>query len=147
MHLPVHEGSRGDEWTFPAPEMAAPWRHRVLTPGHAARRIEEDLVSGEYRLVVEEVGPECENLDHGLTTRESSHETWAIHPGDPASARSEISKRQELSRGDWRVETEVTAVMRGDAETLYFEAELIARAGGEEVLRRRWEDRVPRQFV
>ena len=38
-------------------------------------------------------------------------------------------------------------VMRGDAETLYFEAELIARANGEEVARRRWEDRVPRQFV
>ena len=147
LHLPVHEGSRGDEWTFPAPEMAAPWRHRVLTPEHAARRIEEDLVSGEYRLVVEEVGPECENLDHGLTTRESSHETWAIHPDDPASARSEIRKRQELSRGGWRVETEVRAVMRGDAETLYFEAELIARANGEEVLRRCWEDRVPRQFV
>ena len=147
LHLPVHEGSTGDEWSFPAPEMARAWRHEVLRPGHAARRIEEDLLTGRLALIVEEEGAECENLDHGLVTRETLREVWSIHPDDPAEAEAVILWTQKLGRGTWQVETEVRARMWCDAEHLHFDAELFAREGDEEVFRRHWQESVARRFV
>jgi uncharacterized protein len=147
LSLPVHEGSARDEWTFPAPEMARGWRHQVLKPGHAARRIEVDLLTGRISLIVEDEGAECENLDHGLVTRETMREVWSIHPDDPASAEVTVRWTQSLGRGDWRVHTDAQARMWCDATHLHFEAELAATEGAEEVFRRRWQDRVERRFV
>ncbi len=147
LNLPVHEGSVGDEWTFPAPEMADGWRHEVLKPGHAARRIEADLLTGVMRLIVEDAGAECENLDHGLITREISREVWSIRPDDPTSAEATIRWTQELSRGEWKVKTDAEARMWCDAEQLHFEAELTAMDGDEEVFRREWRESVERRFV
>lgn len=147
LHLPVHEGGQGDEWTFPAPEMAPAWKHRVLAPGRSARRIEEDLLTGRMSLIVEEEGAECENLQHGLVTRERMREVWSVHPDDPASATAEITWMQALSRGGWRVETEARARMWSTPESLEFDAELIAREGGAEVVRRHWRDSVLRRFI
>ncbi len=147
LHLPVHEASTGEEWTFPKPEMAPHWKHRVITPGQSARRIEADLLTGRRSLIVEEAGAECENLEHGLVTRENMREVWSIHPGDPTSAKAEICWTQALSRREWKVETEARAIMWSDAEALHFEAELVAREGGGEVLRRHWRDSVERRFV
>jgi putative CocE/NonD family hydrolase len=147
LHLPVHEGSAGDEWTFPAPEMAPAWRHKVHAPGRARRRIEEDLLTGRMSLIVEDEGVECENLDHGLVTRETMREVWSIHPDDPASAEAQIRWTQHLSRCAWRVETEAQARMWCDAEKLHFDAILTAHEGGKEVLRRQWQDSVERAFV
>lgn len=147
LNLPVHEGSTTSEWTFPPPEMAPAWRHKVHAPGHATRRIEGDLITGRVSLVIEDEGPESENLDHGLVTRETMHERWSVHPSDPASAASEIRWTQALSRGDWRVGTSVAAKMSCDAQHLHFEAELVATEGGKEVLRRDWRESVERRFV
>lgn len=147
LHLPVHEGGTSDEWRFPEPEMAPAWRHRVLTPGRAARRIEADLLTGRQSLVVEEDGAECENLDHGLVTRETMREVCSVHPDDPASAEATIQWTQALSRGGWRVETEVRSRMWCDADRLHFEAELVAREGNTEAVRRTWRDSVARRFV
>lgn len=147
LNLPVHQGGTTNEWTFPPPEMAPAWRHKVHAPGHAVRRIERDLLTGKVSLVIEDQGPENENLDHGLTTRETMGERWSVHPADPASAISEIRWTQALSRGGWKVETAVEAKMSCDAQHLHFEAELVAFEGGAEVLRRRWRDSVERRYV
>jgi hypothetical protein len=147
LNLPVHQGGTASEWTFPPPEMAPVWRHKVRAPGHVARRIERDLITGRVSLVIEDAGPECENLGHGLVTRETMRERWSVHPSDPASATSEISWTQSLSRGDWKVETTAEARMWSDAQHFHFEAKLVAKEAGDEVLRRDWRESVERRFV
>ena len=71
----------------------------ALVLAEFARRIERDLLTGRVSLVIEDQGPENENLDHGLVTRETMGERWSVHPADPASATSEIRWTQALSRG------------------------------------------------
>ncbi|MDZ4097033.1 MAG: CocE/NonD family hydrolase, partial [Paracoccaceae bacterium] len=54
LDLPVHAGGDATEWVPPPPESAPGWKHRLLRKGHAARRIETDLIGGETVLVIED---------------------------------------------------------------------------------------------
>ncbi|MEZ5888238.1 MAG: CocE/NonD family hydrolase [Paracoccaceae bacterium] len=144
LDLPVHAGSRGDEWQPPEPEGARPWNHRILREGRAARRIELDLLSGRQALVVEDDGGERENLDHGLISGETMSERWEIDPVDPLTARATIRWEQRLQRGDWQVRTEATGEMSATTDTLVTKARLTAWEGEAIVFQRDYEDRVPR---
>ncbi|NUB45111.1 CocE/NonD family hydrolase [Fertoebacter nigrum] len=146
LHLPVHQGSE-TEWVAPPPEGAAPWRHKVLREGHAARRVEHDLIAGTVALVVEDEGGDTENLAHGLITGDTMAERWQVHPDDPLAARAEIRWEQRLSRGDWAVRTLATAAMWSDATHLHMEARLEAFEGDNVVFARNYAEKVPRDFI
>lgn len=146
LELPVHEES-GPEWQPPPAEGAAPWKHRVLREGSAARRVERDLISGRWSLIVEDDGGERENLTHGLVSGETLREVWSIHPDDPLSARAEIFWEQRLSRGDWSVMTRCTTLMTGDADGLRMQADLQAYEGDSLILARSFDETVPRDFI
>lgn len=143
--LPVHEG--GQDWTPPPPEGAQPWAHRVLAKGHAARRIERDLIAGIEVLVVEDDQGEVENLTHGLITAEAMSERWSIRPGDPLSAEVVIRWTQGLRRGDWSVRTEAEARMTASETGLHMQARLTAWEGAAQVFERSWDETVARRFV
>jgi hypothetical protein len=143
--LPVREASAVG-WVPPPPEGATPWAHRVVRAGHAARRVEVDLLTGRRSLVVEDDGGGVENLDHGLITGESLVERWEI--GDtPQSARATHVWEQRLSRGDWAVRTRAEAEMTGTATHLRMVARLTAWEGDTLVFERAFDEEVERRFV
>ncbi|PJF09285.1 peptidase S15 [Pseudorhodobacter sp. MZDSW-24AT] len=143
--LPLHQG--GDSWSPPAPEAATPWAHRVLRKGQSRRCVETDLITGARALCVLEDGGDVENLSHGLCTGETLTERWEIHPDDPLSARATHVWEQRLSREAWRVRTQVTAQMFGDASHLHMHATLAAWEGDELIFSRDFKEKVPRRFV
>lgn len=147
LDLPVHAGSTGDEWTFPAPEAAAPADRRPLSPARAVRRVERDLLTGEIAVVIEDDGGTVEIGAHGLVTAESMSERWAVHPDDPLCSRGEIRWEQRLSRGDWNVRTLAEVRMTASATDLRMTGTLIAWESGARVFRRDWDERVPRVWV
>jgi hypothetical protein len=144
--LPVRSGPAAT-WLPPQPEAARPWRHRVLRPGSAERKIETDLIRGTRTLLIRSDTGNAENLDHGLVSGETVEERWTIHPGDPLSARAEIRWEQRLSRGDWQVWTLAETRLTATAGKLRHEARLTASEGGRTVFERQWDEAVPRDFV
>ncbi len=143
--LPVHSG--GAAWTPPPAEHATPWRHRVIRPARAVRRIEEDMLTGIVALIVESDEGAQENLDHGLIADESLTERWEIHPDDPLSARAVHVWEQLRSRGDWRIRTRAEAEMTASATHLRMTARLTAWEGETQVFSRSWDEEVARDFV
>ena len=144
--LPLHEGS-GPEWLPPEAEGAEPWDHRVIRPGHAARRIETDLLSGRVVMICEDDGGLVENTAYGLTIGESLVERWEIVPGDPLSARAHHVWEQSRGRGDWQVRTRAEAEMTGTATHLRMQARLTAWEAGVVVFERVYDEEVARRFV
>ena len=147
LDLPRHEGSAQEEWVPPPAEGGPAWKHRVLRPGKAVRRVERDLLSGRVTLVVGDDEGDAENLDHGLVSGGSMTERWSIMPDDPLSARCEIQWEQRLSRGGWSVRTEARTEMWGDSTHLHFAARLTGWEGMAMVFDRSTEDKVLRRFV
>lgn len=146
LDLPEHQGS-GSEWAPPPPETAPAWKHRVLRPGRASRKIETDLLTGRTALVVTDDGGDVENLTHGLCSGETMSERWEVDPADPLSARAVHVWEQRLSRGDWSVRTVATAEMTASATHLRMKATLTAWEGDGVVFERDYDDEVPRRFV
>ena len=90
---------------------------------------------------------DAENLTHGLQTGETMTELWEVHPDDPLSARAVHTWEQRLSRGDWRVRTEVHTEMTASASHLRLQARLTAYEGETKIFERSFDDEVPRVFV
>lgn len=147
LDLPVHGGGSGNEWDPPPAASAAPWKHRILREGRAARRIETDLIGGASALVIEEDGGDVENLGHGLCTGETMTERWEIRPDDPLSAKGTIRWEQRLSRGDWRVRTVAETEMTSTAAGLRMVARLTAWEGEDVAFERTWDETVARDFI
>jgi uncharacterized protein len=146
LDLPVHQGVAG-EWTPPPAEHAKPWQHKVLREGKTTRKIETDLITGKVALVIRDDLGDAENLTHGLQTGETMTELWEVHPDDPLSARAVHTWEQRLSRGDWRVRTEVHTEMTASASHLRLQARLTAYEGETKIFERSFDDEVPRVFV
>jgi predicted acyl esterase len=146
LDLPVVTGAP-EGWQPPPAEAAAPWPHRRLSPEHAARRIERDLIGGTVTLLVEDDTGDREDAAHGLVTGAGMTERWTIRGDDPLSASVAIVWEQRLSRGDWQVRTRAETQMTGTADTLTIRSRLTAWEGGVQVFDRTDEDRVPRAFV
>ncbi|QPM92372.1 CocE/NonD family hydrolase [Pseudooceanicola algae] len=143
--LPLHSGGTDDEWQFPAPESAAPWRFRQHSPADASRRIDHDLITGQRSLIVTEDSGDAEDLDHGLISGETSTERWTITPDAPLSAKAEITWEQRLSRGDWGVRIQVEAQMQADGDTFSLKARLRAFENEQEIYARDYDEPVPRR--
>jgi uncharacterized protein len=134
-------------WAPPPAETAKPWAHRRLREGHATRVIEHDLIRGTRTLIVTDDGGDVENADHGLCSGETMTERWEVHPGDPLSATATHTWEQRLSRGDWRVRTDVTATQTCTATHLHLTAQVRAYEGEVMIFERNYNDAVLRTFV
>ena len=145
--LPVHDGVAGGEWVPPPPRAAQGWNHRALSPGHAARRVETDLITGRVALVVEDRSGRGENLDHGLIVEENMAERFEIDPADPSYASARCDWEQRQLRGDWAIRTHAVAEMRSEGEALVFDARLRAWEGETLIFERAFRDSVPRDFI
>ena len=145
LELPVAGDLPG--WTPPPAAVAPPRGHRAVAPPRAARRIEHDLVTGTFALVVEDDTGLLENAAHGLTTGERMEERWEVHPDDPLSARAAFDWHQRLSRGGWAVRTRARMAVACDAQDLTFTARVEAWDGETLIHARDWSERVPRDWI
>ena len=148
--VPLVEGAL-PEVTFDSPDSPPPLRLHTLSPGVETRRRAIDMITGVETITVTSDSGETRNPDHGLATRATMVETWAIHPDDPLSASCDIEWTQRFTRGDWSVETEVRACQRCDAEAIILDARLVARIkdGPEapEIIERSFAARVARREI
>ncbi len=112
---------------------------RSLRRDYATGRVEQHFdydAGGTVRLV---------GID--LISGDANHTVYAIAEGDSLSAEVSFRASTGISRGDWSGRAEVEATMRADAEAFHVTTELTATESGEEVFRRRWEHRFPRDHV
>jgi putative CocE/NonD family hydrolase len=146
LSLPIHQGS-AEEWTPPPAEGAQPWAHKVLRSGKATRKIETNLIDGTSALIVNDDQGDSENLQIGICSGESMSEHWEIHPDDPQSARAIHTWEQRISRGNWRIRTNVWAEMTSTATHFVMKAKLTAYEADEIIFERVFDDQVARRFV
>lgn len=147
LHLPVHPGVAADEWLPPPSRSAKPLALHAHSPGHAARRVETDLITGRVALVVEDHSGRVENPAHGLIVEENMTERFEVDPADPAHAVAQCDWTQHQSRGGWAIRTEARARLHSTPDHLVFHAHLRAWEGEDLVFEREFHDEVPRDFV
>ncbi len=112
---------------------------RSLRRDYATGRLEQHFdydAGGTVRLV---------EID--LVSEDTNHTVYSIVDGDPLSAEVSFRAASGIARGDWSGRAEVEATMRADAEAFHVATELTATESGEEVFRRRFEHRFPRDHV
>jgi len=145
--LPERAPVAGGPRPFEPPEGAAPLDAEQLRPVAQRRWLERDLVSGESRLViVDDLGAQRIRA-HGLERGSVCREHYRILPGDPLSARAEISWTQTLGRGDWQIRTESRHEQSADREQFHLRAEIRAFEGEQQVFEKGWQRSVPRDFL
>jgi hypothetical protein len=149
LDLPVRRPDPADERLFPLPpaEGPPPLAVTVLEPGRNTRTIQHDLGTSEVTLEgIQDSGRyRLDAID--LTLRAATTERYTIRPGDPLSARAEVTTAVELRRGDWRVETGTRTVMTATREAFRIRATLDAFEGGARVFCRTWDSSIPRDLV
>ena len=145
--LPVRPAASGPEWTFEAPEGAAPWRIETLREASNSRRVERDQTTGTVTLSILDDFGEARDLEHGLVHGETARETWTIHPGDPLSARGETHWTQTYRRDDWSVRTETFTAMTSMSDTLRLTGRIVAYEQEAVVFERVFEEIIPRGCI
>lgn len=147
LELPVRDTAVGDEWSFPPVEADAPWQTKTLRESSNSRRTENDLNTGQVHLIIEDDFGKVEDLDHGLIAGSIARERWTIHPDDPLSARGTCEWRDEMGRGDWKLNTVTTCEMWSDASHFHLVARLEAYENGTLIYERDVTDRIQRDNI
>ncbi|QDL91759.1 CocE/NonD family hydrolase [Paroceanicella profunda] len=146
VRLPKRKLAEGAEWSFEAPEAAAPWAVDTLRPASNSRRIETDQKTGTVTLHLRDDFGAVRDADHGLENGSWVAETWSIHPDDPLSARGEAVWEQTHGRGDWQLRTVARTAITSDADAFRITGEVVATEGDTEVFRRSYDERIPRDW-
>jgi putative CocE/NonD family hydrolase len=148
LELPVREPRAEDAKlpAFPASEGAEPLAKVYHRPSKGRRWIERDIGAGisTYR-IEEDMGRST--IEHiGLETDFVQRESYRIRDDDPLSAEIEIVYSIAIGRGDWKTRSETRTVMRADKSHFIIEASLDAYDGDKQLVSRRWNERIPRDF-
>jgi len=148
LELPLRAPRPEDEELrpFPTPEGAKPLAKTYHRPANGRRWIERDVGSGLATYHIEEDMGRF-TIDHiGLETDFVQREAYRIREEDPLSAEVEIAYSIAIGRGDWQTRTETRTLMRADRTHFLIEAELKAYEGDRQLLVRRWNERIAREF-
>jgi predicted acyl esterase len=149
LELPVRPPDPADASLppVPAPEAPPPPATTVVEPAHRSRTVHHDLGDDVVTLEsVQDAGRvRLDGID--LTLRTVVRERYDMAPGDPLSARAEVSGVVGMQRGDWSVEARTRTVMTATREEFRIEARLDAFEGETRVFDRRWKTAVPRDLV
>ncbi|OGT45276.1 MAG: peptidase S15 [Gammaproteobacteria bacterium RIFCSPHIGHO2_12_FULL_41_20] len=110
--------------------------------GH--RRIERDIGEDKVTYVVEEDSGDILIDSIGLKTDSTHKETYTIRDKDPLSATIQIHTTVSISRGEWQTRTEMSSQMTADKTHYFLKAELLAYEGNKLILKRNWDEKIPR---
>ncbi len=148
LELPVREPRAEDAKLrpFAASEGAEPLAKTYHRPSKGRRWIERDIGTGISTYCIEEDMGRA-TIEHiGLETDFVQRESYRIRDDDPLSAEIEIAYSIAIGRGDWKTRSETRTVMRADRTHFIIEASLDAYEGKKQLVSRRWNERIPRDF-
>jgi putative CocE/NonD family hydrolase len=146
--LPVGElRSDEPELSFPPVRTAAPAPRTVVQEGRSVREIGRDLITGEcFDRSIEE--PTITRIDSiGIELGNAVRFEFRIKDDDPLSASAESYRMQSITRGDWRVRTELTTQMRATREAFLVRSTLTCYESEQIACHREWDETIPRDLV
>jgi uncharacterized protein len=148
LELPVREPRAEDAKLRPFAESegAEPLAKTYHRPSKGRRWIERDIGAGTSTYCIEEdMGRST--IEHiGLETDFVQREAYRIRDDDPLSAEIEIAYSIAIGRGDWKTRSETRTLMRADKIHFIIEASLDVYEGEKQLVKRRWNERIPRDF-
>ena len=149
LHLPVREVSEETPPAHPGPAQEYPTlqvRELRAPSGRSDRRVDND---GSLVLETFDDYGKATDPNHGLTVGSHVAMRYAIHPGDPATARYDSNWSFTFERGDWQVAIDTEGKMTCDADNFYLYRKLRATEGAEktEVLTKEWHETIPRGLL
>ncbi|MGF7163071.1 hypothetical protein FHS85_004729 [Rhodoligotrophos appendicifer] len=142
-----------DEVKLPEPIAPPPASTTTLRPGSLERQVTIDQVTGAVshrvsidggvfgargKFVIDSIGME---LGHRY------ERIYTIAPGDPNSARAEMTQTYEMGRGAWQVRIEAGAVMTSTPGAFELDAWVEAFEGDVLICRRDWTSSLPRNGI
>ena len=126
------------------PKAPSPADIRTLRAPRNERRVVRDQAGQVTTLEILDEHGEMEVASHGMINSGVKRETYRIASGDPLSATADFHWTQELGRGPWRVRTETTTHLEGDARDFHLSARVVAYEGAAEVFEKTWKKTIPR---
>ena len=140
--------SDAPEIAVPAPADPDPMpAYKSIETGADRRWTEHDLQAGRVRYHIQEDSGLKENPHTALQFRDTRDEVWEIDPTDPLSCRGELTFTTTRQRGAWQAETDAHVWFTTTPTHYEVEAELAARSGDDEIVRKNWKFSVPRNLV
>lgn len=136
-----------DEIHFEEAEGAVPTPTTRFAPKDDHWRIEKDLGSDRTEVSILKDDGKFRFDEWDWTVARKALEEYSFEEQDPNSLRGEVRIVHELEREGFHVLTDTRTILTSDTEHFHIDAELIAYEGEEEVYRRRWRERVPRDLV
>lgn len=147
--LPVREPQTIDEElsSFEAPETSALAEREIIRDENRTRNVRCDLITGEW--VLEDFSDEGARrlLSNGLEYGSVNRNTYTIREDDPLSAKVRCDWTLNVGRGDWQTRLESVSTMTADASQFYITNELAAFEGEEQVFKKVWKSKIPRDLV
>ncbi len=149
LELPVRPAREGDDSlrTFEPAEGAETTPHRYLPVSEHPRRITRDLLSGRMTVDFGRWTEKKEMPDIGQTWTSRGLVRHEIVNGDPLSARTVTDYHVEVARADTVIEHHSVGTLSCDATHFRVEMDLLIRERGQEVFRRRWDERIERDHL
>ena len=147
MSPPVRAATAGDacEPLPPPPPVEAPAAPILRKPeSRTSRRVLDD---GTRVLTYFDDFGERRDPYHGIAVHNTVHQTYAIRPDDPLSARTHTRWCYAFTRGDWNVRIESENEMTSTRDRFRLIRRVTAYEGETPVLERHWDEAVPRDHV
>jgi uncharacterized protein len=148
LSLPLRRPRAEDEKIrFAPPEAPPASRRRILRPGAAYRKVEQDIGSGEQRIEVLRDDGDGINEETGVATAFHKILRYRLHPDDPTTARAEADYdlRHHHDQG-WDMRIRTHSAIACTATEFVVEADLEAFEGDIRIFSRSWTERIPRDL-
>ena len=141
--IPVRQGGDADRIPKPVEPVSVPENPGARFRRGVERNLQENLTS--YRIYADTGTTVIPG--HGMNTRHVREECWSIRADDPLSCRATAVRTSWLSREDWEVRTICESTFSCDESDYLITACVMAYEGNEEISKRSWECRIPRDFT
>ena len=145
LSLPIRKRSH-NEWVFPEPITAAPWKHKNIRKSSNKREIVSDCATGITKVIISDDFGSNIDLENDLVISSKAREEWSIHPDEPLSAYGKTHWTEERSRGEWSIKTETYSKMTSDNNYFYLEAKIEAYENSEIIYKRDMKKKIKRKF-
>lgn len=149
LELPVRARRPSDDKlpAFEEPYVPPPLDIITHRSAYGTRRVERDIGLNMTTISVEENWRDVTYKDNDLRNSFLVQEVYSIADNDPLSASANIHTINKMSRGDWKIRTEIHSKMTVDENYYYQEALLSAYENDELVLTRKWHEKTERTQV
>ncbi|MGH6717797.1 MAG: CocE/NonD family hydrolase, partial [Alphaproteobacteria bacterium] len=132
---------------FPPAEATPPLARTFLRPPRTTRGVAYDFGSG-VSVFSHEEDRGVYRLDAiDLTLGYQALERSTIADADPATARTEMTRKVSLARGDWAVRIETSIGVTCDVTHFHVTARLDAFEGDRRIFTRDWREAIPRDMM